>query len=103
MHGDPLLHPSALDSLRGELFPLATLVTPNLDEVRLLVDIEVDRRLHPSVRRPGLCTHSARSGRWSRAGTCASSSHSPDLLFDGTDFYEFDADPHRHRQRPRRR
>ena len=41
MHGDPLLHPSALDSLRTELFPLATLVTPNLDEVALLVDIEV--------------------------------------------------------------
>ena len=36
MHGDPLLHPSALDSLKGQLFPLATLVTPNLDEVRLL-------------------------------------------------------------------
>ena len=41
MHGDPLLHPSALDSLRSQLFPLATLVTPNLDEVRLLVDIDV--------------------------------------------------------------
>ncbi|MGV0661143.1 bifunctional hydroxymethylpyrimidine kinase/phosphomethylpyrimidine kinase, partial [Mycolicibacterium pulveris] len=25
MHGDPLLHPSALDSLRHQLFPLATL------------------------------------------------------------------------------
>ncbi|OOD97733.1 bifunctional hydroxymethylpyrimidine kinase/phosphomethylpyrimidine kinase, partial [Mycobacterium tuberculosis] len=41
MHGDPLLAPSALDSLRGQLFPLATLLTPNLDEARLLVDIEV--------------------------------------------------------------
>ena len=36
MHGDPLLHPSAVDSLKRQLFPLATLVTPNLDEVRLL-------------------------------------------------------------------
>ena len=71
MHGDPLLHPSALDSLRGQLFPLATLVTPNLDEVRLLVDIDVVDRHLTSVRRPGLYTHSARSGRWSRAGTCA--------------------------------
>ena len=26
IHGDPLLHPGALDSLRSELFPLATLV-----------------------------------------------------------------------------
>ena len=39
--GDPLLHPGALDWLKGQLFPLATLVTPNLDEVRLLVDIDV--------------------------------------------------------------
>ena len=41
MHGDALLTPSALDSLREQLFPFATLVTPNLDEVRLLVDIDV--------------------------------------------------------------
>ena len=41
MHGDPLLHPSAVDSLKRQLFPLATLITPNLDEVRLLVDIDV--------------------------------------------------------------
>ena len=41
MHGDPLLRRSALDSLRGKLFPFATLVTPNLDEVRLLVGIDV--------------------------------------------------------------
>src|ERR1700720_1562463 len=32
MHGDALLASSALDSLRDQLFPLATLVTPNLDE-----------------------------------------------------------------------
>ena len=49
MHGDPLLHPDALDAIRAELFPRATLVTPNLDEVRLLVGIEV-RRPAGSVR-----------------------------------------------------
>ena len=42
MHGDPLLRPPAhWIRFATELFPLATLVTPNLDEVRLLVDIEV--------------------------------------------------------------
>lgn len=41
MHGDPLLGDDALERLRGELFPRATLVTPNLDEVRLLVGIAV--------------------------------------------------------------
>ncbi len=39
--GEPLLHPSALDAMRHELIPMATLVTPNLDEVRLLVGIDV--------------------------------------------------------------
>ncbi|SHE77642.1 hydroxymethylpyrimidine/phosphomethylpyrimidine kinase [Streptoalloteichus hindustanus] len=38
MHGDPLLRDNALDALR-ELFARATLVTPNLDEVRLLTGI----------------------------------------------------------------
>jgi hydroxymethylpyrimidine/phosphomethylpyrimidine kinase len=44
MHGDPLLASSALDAFRTLLFPRATIVTPNLDEVRLLVDIDVHDR-----------------------------------------------------------
>jgi hydroxymethylpyrimidine/phosphomethylpyrimidine kinase len=42
--GDPLLRPDALDSLRDRAFPRATLVTPNLDEVRLLTGIDVHTR-----------------------------------------------------------
>jgi hydroxymethylpyrimidine/phosphomethylpyrimidine kinase len=34
--GDPLLKPSALRAYRDLLFPLATLATPNLDELRIL-------------------------------------------------------------------
>ena len=30
MHGDALLDDAGLDTLRGQLIPLATLVTPNL-------------------------------------------------------------------------
>jgi hydroxymethylpyrimidine/phosphomethylpyrimidine kinase len=41
MHGDQLLADDALDALRDDLFPRATLVTPNLDEVRLLTGIDV--------------------------------------------------------------
>ncbi|PVZ13076.1 bifunctional hydroxymethylpyrimidine kinase/phosphomethylpyrimidine kinase [Actinomycetospora cinnamomea] len=41
MHGSPLLAEDALDAVRTELIPRATLVTPNLDEVRLLVGVEV--------------------------------------------------------------
>ncbi|MBE7187961.1 bifunctional hydroxymethylpyrimidine kinase/phosphomethylpyrimidine kinase [Jatrophihabitans endophyticus] len=35
-HGDPLLRPEALEVLRTQILPLASLATPNLAEVRLL-------------------------------------------------------------------
>jgi hydroxymethylpyrimidine/phosphomethylpyrimidine kinase len=44
MHGDPLLADAALDTYRTLLFPRATVVTPNLDEVRLLVGLDVHDR-----------------------------------------------------------
>lgn len=34
--GDPLLKPGAIEAYRRRLIPLATLVTPNLDELRIL-------------------------------------------------------------------
>ncbi|MBN3512540.1 bifunctional hydroxymethylpyrimidine kinase/phosphomethylpyrimidine kinase [Mycolicibacterium septicum] len=90
MHGDPLLHHSALDALRTELFPLATLVTPNLDEVRLLVGVEVVDQA--SQRAAARALH-ALGPQWAlvKGGHLRSSSASPDLLFDGTDFHEFQA------------
>ena len=44
MHGDPLLADSALDAYRTLLFPRATVLTPNLDEVRLFTGIDVRDR-----------------------------------------------------------
>ncbi len=38
-HGDRLLDPGAVGTLTGRLFPLATMVTPNLDEAELLTGI----------------------------------------------------------------
>lgn len=91
MHGDPLLHPSALDSVRHELFPLATLVTPNLDEVRLITGIDV---VDPASQRDAAKALHALGPRWAlvKGGHLRSSAHSPDLLYNGTDFYEFDAE-----------
>lgn len=40
--GDPLLADDAVSSLRELLFPLATIITPNLSEAKLLCDFEVD-------------------------------------------------------------
>jgi hydroxymethylpyrimidine/phosphomethylpyrimidine kinase len=89
MHGDPLLHPSALNTIRTQLFPLATLVTPNLDEVRLLVDIDV---VDAQTQRDAVRALHALGPQWAlvKGGHLRSSTMSPDLLYDGTDFYEFD-------------
>ncbi|WP_179466367.1 bifunctional hydroxymethylpyrimidine kinase/phosphomethylpyrimidine kinase [Mycolicibacterium vinylchloridicum] len=90
MHGDPLLHPSALETLRTELFPLASLVTPNLDEVRLLVGIDV---VDEQTQRDAAKALHALGPQWAlvKGGHLRGSAHSPDLLYNGTDFHEFDA------------
>jgi hydroxymethylpyrimidine/phosphomethylpyrimidine kinase len=90
MHGDPLLHPSAVNSLKQQLFPLATLVTPNLDEVRLLVDIDV---VDTTTQQGAARALHALGPRWVlvKGGHLRSAPHSPDLLFDGSEFHEFDA------------
>jgi hydroxymethylpyrimidine/phosphomethylpyrimidine kinase len=90
MHGDPLLDPTALDSLRTELFPLAALVTPNLHEVRLLVDIEVVDA--ESQREAARALH-ALGPEWAlvKGGHLRGSASSTDLLFDGTDFHQFES------------
>lgn len=90
MHGDPLLHPSALNSLRDRLFPLATLVTPNLDEVRLLTGIEV---VDATTQRTAARKLHALGPQWAlvKGGHLRSSTRSPDLLFDGGEFHEFDS------------
>src|SRR5690348_8061514 len=40
--GDPLLAPDAVRAIANELIPLADLITPNLDEARILAGIDVD-------------------------------------------------------------
>lgn len=86
MHGNPLLRPDALDALRDKLFPLTTLATPNLDEVRLLTGIEVTDRA--GQRAAARAVHQL-GPQW----TLIKSGHLPDgdcvdVLFDGTDFTE---------------
>ncbi|MDQ2883642.1 MAG: bifunctional hydroxymethylpyrimidine kinase/phosphomethylpyrimidine kinase [Actinomycetota bacterium] len=102
MHGDPLLAADALAALRWQLLPRATLVTPNLDEVRLLVGVDV--RSPADQHEAARALHSL-GPRWvlikgghlpgdTEDGMCV------DLLYDGTDFTEFTgprlATPHTH-------
>lgn len=89
MHGDPLLQASAIDALRTVLFPLASLVTPNLDEVRLLVGIDVIDS--ESQRDAARALHDL-GPRWAlvKGGHLRGSPNSPDLLYDGRDFHTLD-------------
>jgi hydroxymethylpyrimidine/phosphomethylpyrimidine kinase len=102
MHGDPLLAADALSALRSELLPRATLITPNLDEVRLLVGVAVGSRAgqHEAAR----ALH-ALGPRWVliKGGHLSDGADDElclDLLYDGTDFTEFTgprlATPHTH-------
>jgi hydroxymethylpyrimidine/phosphomethylpyrimidine kinase len=49
--GDPLLEPAALEAYEKELFPLATLVTPNIDEAERLLGTKIKNR--DSMHRAG--------------------------------------------------
>ncbi|VEG55065.1 phosphomethylpyrimidine kinase [Mycolicibacterium aurum] len=88
--GEPLLHASALDALRDELIPRATLVTPNLDEVRLLVGIDV---VDDVTQRDAARALHALGPQWAliKGGHLRTSRISSDLLFDGSEFHEFAA------------
>jgi hydroxymethylpyrimidine/phosphomethylpyrimidine kinase len=91
MHGDPLLAQDAIDTLRSQLFPLATLVTPNLDEVRLLVGVDV---VDPGSQRAAAKALHALGPQWTlvKGGHLRSSDRSCDLLYDGASCYEFDSE-----------
>jgi len=90
MHGDPLLHESALDALRTELFPMATLVTPNLDEVRLLVGVKVHDR--SSQREAARALHDL-GPQWVlvKGGHLTDDPQCVDILYDGSSFTELPA------------
>jgi len=99
MHGDQLLRDDALDALRAELFPLATLVTPNLDEVRLLAGVEVHDRA--GQREAARALH-AMGPQWVlvKGGHLVDDPVCVDVLFDGAEFTELPAPrvdtPHTH-------
>jgi hydroxymethylpyrimidine/phosphomethylpyrimidine kinase len=88
-HGDALLRADALDALRDTIIPLATLITPNLGEVRLLTGRAVTSRAQLADAARAL--HDL-GPRW----VLVKGGHLPgadavDLLYDGTSFTEYSA------------
>jgi hydroxymethylpyrimidine/phosphomethylpyrimidine kinase len=87
MHGDQLLHDDALEALRTLLFPRATIVTPNLDEVRLLTGIEV--RSHADQREAAAALLEF-GPKWAlvKGGHLWDDPGCLDVLYDGSEFIE---------------
>jgi hydroxymethylpyrimidine/phosphomethylpyrimidine kinase len=91
-HGDPLLHPDAVGVLIGVLFPLATLITPNLTEVGLLTGRQVSDR-------DGMAEAARELHAMGPTWVLVKGGHLPsgdalDLLFDGANFIEFRSPRH---------
>ncbi|WP_328604739.1 bifunctional hydroxymethylpyrimidine kinase/phosphomethylpyrimidine kinase [Amycolatopsis sp. NBC_00345] len=87
MTGHALLREEALDAIRTELFPRATLITPNLDEVRLLTGIEVtdaatQRKAAEALLEFGSRWVLVKGGHMYDTETCV------DLLYDGVELIE---------------
>lgn len=95
-HGDPLLAASALDSVRTKLLPVATVATPNLDEVAQLTGIVVEdedgmRRAADAILAYG--------PRWAliKGGHLPSGAAAVDLLTDGSEEHWLRAPRHDNR------
>ena len=84
MTGHALLREEALEAIRTELFPRATLITPNLDEVRLLTGITVT---DPATQRAAAEALLEFGSRWVlvKGGHMRDTDTCVDLLYDGTD------------------
>ncbi|MGW2217018.1 bifunctional hydroxymethylpyrimidine kinase/phosphomethylpyrimidine kinase [Nonomuraea sp. NPDC001684] len=88
-HGDSLLAPEAVDTLRTRLLPVATVVTPNLWEVEQLTSVKVEdeddlRRAADAVLALGPSWALIKGGHLPGAPV--------DLLTDGTTEYRFAAE-----------
>lgn len=88
MYGEPLLAEDAMDAIRTLLFPRAALVTPNLDEVRLLAGVTVTDR--GTARKAADALHDL-GARWVlvKGGHLHGSPEVTDLLSDGERTWEF--------------
>jgi hydroxymethylpyrimidine/phosphomethylpyrimidine kinase len=88
MAGEPLLADDAMEAIRTRLFPRAALATPNLDEVRLLVGVEVTDTATAGEAAEALFALGARYVLV-KGGHLRGSPEVVDLLFDGERTWEF--------------
>ncbi|MFJ8538432.1 bifunctional hydroxymethylpyrimidine kinase/phosphomethylpyrimidine kinase [Streptomyces sp. NPDC093591] len=93
-HGDSLLASSALDSVRTKLLPVATVATPNLDEVAQLTGVHVESE--DDLRRAAEAVL-AYGPRWVVVKGGHLAGDAVDLLTDGTEEHWLRAPRHDNR------
>ncbi|MGQ0626136.1 MAG: bifunctional hydroxymethylpyrimidine kinase/phosphomethylpyrimidine kinase [Sporichthyaceae bacterium] len=93
-HGDPLLAADALEAVRAALIPLATVVTPNLPEVRALTGVAVRG---PADLRAAADAVLALGPAWVLIKGGHLTGDAVDLLSDGTSEHTFSAPRHDNR------
>ncbi|MCE6998245.1 bifunctional hydroxymethylpyrimidine kinase/phosphomethylpyrimidine kinase [Saccharothrix sp. S26] len=89
MHGDALASTAAVESYRALLLPRATVTTPNLDEVRLLVGVDVRDRAGQHEAAKALHDLGARHVLVKGGHLAGDTEASVDVLYDGSTFTEF--------------
>ncbi|MFC7978483.1 bifunctional hydroxymethylpyrimidine kinase/phosphomethylpyrimidine kinase [Streptomyces cinereoruber] len=89
-HGDPLLAASALDAVRTELLPRATVATPNLDEVTQLTGVCVAREDDMRTAAEAVLAYGP---AWAliKGGHLSTGGEAVDLLTDGEEEHWFRA------------
>lgn len=87
MTGHALLREEALEAIRTELFPRATLITPNLDEVKLLTGVSVSDKESQYTAARALLEFGS-SWVLVKGGHMYDDPHCVDLLSDGREFIE---------------
>ncbi|MEU7112551.1 bifunctional hydroxymethylpyrimidine kinase/phosphomethylpyrimidine kinase [Streptomyces sp. NPDC046182] len=93
-HGDPLLAASALDSVRTKLLPVATVATPNLDEVAQLTGVRVGSEADLAEAAAAILSYGP---RWALIKGGHLEGEAVDLLTDGDEEHRFRAPRHDNR------
>lgn len=93
-HGDPLLAASALDAVRTKLLPVATVATPNLDEVAQLTGVRVEGEADLPRAAAALLAYGP---RWALIKGGHLEGDAVDLLTDGSEEYWLRAPRHDNR------
>ncbi|MBT2405808.1 MULTISPECIES: bifunctional hydroxymethylpyrimidine kinase/phosphomethylpyrimidine kinase [unclassified Streptomyces] len=96
-HGDALLAASALEAVRKELLPRATVATPNLDEVAQLTGVVVETEDDMRRAADAVLGHGPRWALIKGGHLAAHGNEAVDLLTDGADAHWLRAPRHDNR------